>query len=101
MTNLVTWIRVAAWLLPASSGKNRLLRRLGPDVHTTAHAHANLVWRVDRVVMAAGARISGPNLLKDIRLGDLGVESYFGRFNVISAQTDFPRISTVVRLLQA
>lgn len=49
--------RFLVWLLPASRGKNALLRLLGHEVSPDATARACAVWRVERLRMGPGSRM--------------------------------------------
>ncbi|GHD45392.1 hypothetical protein D9V29_13210 [Mycetocola manganoxydans] len=83
---------LAVWLLPASQSKNRLLRRLGHEVHAAALARPNVVWKVDSVVLASGSRIGKWNLIKNMRAVTVGASASVGRLNVISAHPVYARL---------
>ena len=82
--------RAVVWLLPASPQKNALLRRLGHDIHSTARATANLVWRVAEFSMAEGSRIAEFNRITDVRSVRLGRRTTIGRWNRVWANVDHP-----------
>lgn len=83
---------LATWLLPASRGKNRMLQRLGHDVHDTARARSNVVWRVDSVVMAPRSRVGRWNLVKHMRTLSVGSGASIGRLNVISSHPVYAKL---------
>lgn len=85
-------MRATMWILPASSLKNRMLRSLGHDVHPSAIARSNLVWRVSRFDMAEGSRIGKWNMIKDLRALSIGSHASVGRLNVISAHPVYKRL---------
>ncbi len=83
---------MAAWLLPASRAKNRLLRTLGHDVHDSAIARTNLVWKVRSVTLARGSRIGKWNMIKNMRSVSVGPGGSIGRLNVISAHPVYVKL---------
>ena len=85
-------LRTAAWILPASQLKNRVLRLLGHDVHPTAIARSCAVIRVDRVTMGPESRIWRWNLIKNMRLVSIGERGSIGRLNVISSHPVYKRL---------
>lgn len=91
-------IRLLTWLLPASRGKNALLRLLGHDVARSAVARTNLVWRVSRFSMASGSSINRGNVIKGMRAVVLETGSSIGRTNLISAHGAFRRIPSGAQL---
>lgn len=60
--NARTALQFGAWLLPASKGKNAILRALGHQVHPTATANRNIVWRA-HVRLDADSRIGRFNVI--------------------------------------
>lgn len=74
----------ALWLLPSGATKRTLLRRFGHDIDASAVAEPNVVWRVGRVRLAAGARLARFNIVKDLRSLELGEGARVGRMNRIS-----------------
>lgn len=90
--SIVQLVRTAVWMLPPGSRKNRMLRRLGDDIHPTAVLHPNLVRNVDRVSVGAGARIGLGNVIKQLRELTLGPGATIGRYNLISAHPVYRRL---------
>lgn len=90
--NLRDLARAGAWLLPASTGKNALLRRLGHEVATTAVARSNLVWQVDRITLGPNSRLGRWNLIKHLATVELAEGSSVGRLNVMSAHPVYRRL---------
>jgi acetyltransferase-like isoleucine patch superfamily enzyme len=78
-------LRTLVGLLPASSTKNAFLRRLGYDVHKTAHIGPNLLMRVDFFVAAQYASVGPFNVFRDLTLVHLGEHATIGQWNWISA----------------
>lgn len=84
--------RLVVWVLPASAGKNALLRRLGHDVAPTATARSSLVWRVERIRMAEDSRIGRWNLIKNMREVSVAGRASIGRLNVVSSHPVYARL---------
>ncbi|MBC7632277.1 DapH/DapD/GlmU-related protein [Aeromicrobium sp.] len=83
--------QLLAWLLPASSAKNTLLRAVGHNVHQTARARVNVVWKVEAFAMNPNSRIGLGNIVKNMRSVSLGEGSSIGRLNVVSSHPVFVR----------
>ena len=80
-----------AWLLPSGAVKRAVLRPFGHVLAADAVARPNLVWRVDRVELAAGARIGRFNGLKQLRLVSLGEGASLGNYNTVSTHPAYRR----------
>lgn len=87
-------LRFLVWLLPASGGKNAALRLLGHAIAPGVVAHPCAVWRVERLVMAPGSRIGRLNVIKNLKLVEIGPAAAVGRLNLISAHPIFARLYT-------
>jgi acetyltransferase-like isoleucine patch superfamily enzyme len=85
-------VRTAVWLLPASRGKNRFLRRLGDDIAPSAILHPNLIRHVDSISIGPGARIGMGNVIKHLRVLRLGPSATIGRYSLISAHPVYRRL---------
>lgn len=92
MPDLRTMIRTVSWLLPASPWKNRLLRRLGDDVDSTASVAPNIVWQVDRIRLAAGSRVGLANQFRNLRTVELGRGARIGSRNVVSSHPVYAKL---------
>ncbi|TSE00413.1 hypothetical protein FOS14_08325 [Skermania sp. ID1734] len=78
-----------AWLLPASSVKNRLLRLFGHDIAASARIGPTLALGVEHVVVGERAAISPGNVLRGMRLFDIGEEVTIGSWNTFSAHPGY------------
>lgn len=92
-------VQMLVWLLPACRSKNATLRLVGHDIAPTATARPNLVWGVDRFVMADSSSINRGNAIKGMREVRLGVGSSIGRTNLISAHGAYRRLAEGARLI--
>jgi acetyltransferase-like isoleucine patch superfamily enzyme len=79
------FLRLFVGLLPASRTKSRMLRMLGWDVHDDARVAINLLWRIDRMSLAPGSWIGSFNVIRDLRLLELGPGVLVGHWIWISA----------------
>ncbi|MGV9800984.1 acyltransferase [Mycobacterium sp. NPDC003449] len=78
-------IEPLVWLLPGSGVKNRLLRRFGHDISGSARIGPVLAFNVGRAVVGAGATIGALNLLRSLRLLEMGDGATLGSLNTVSA----------------
>lgn len=85
-------LRRVVWLLPASSVKNALLRRLGHNIHRSASVGPNVVLDVSGFDVGPGATIAGYNVIKHMTIVSLGPEARIGRMNLISSHPVYARL---------
>ena len=77
------------WALPASSMKNRMLRRFGHDVDPSASIGPNIVLGVKNCVLERNSRVRPFNVIRDLTFLRVGEKAMIGSFNWISAHPDF------------
>ena len=90
------WLSLFAWLLPNSSVKTWVLRKLGNDISDDAIIGPNLVIGCGRFRVGEGTMIEPFNLFKGLSRVDLGFRVRIGRYNQISAAPEYQRFSDKV-----
>lgn len=81
-------VRLLAGLLPSGLVKNRILNRLGFDVHDTAEIEPCLLIGVDRLYAGPKARIGTFSCLRSMKDVRLEESARIGQLNWISAAPD-------------
>lgn len=72
-------------LLPASAAKNRLLRLVGYEIHSSARISPSLFLNIERLTCAEGVVILAGSCFKSMARIELGEGAIVGRWNTISA----------------
>lgn len=85
MRRLIKIAVLLVGLLPASTGKNRLLNLFGHRVHPTATVAPILLINVEKFAVGAGTRIGLGTGFRNLRSATIGAHSAIGKFNTISA----------------
>ncbi|MBA2390612.1 MAG: hypothetical protein H0V67_10205 [Geodermatophilaceae bacterium] len=89
MRRLRTILVLLVGVLPASTGKNKLLNLLGHDVHPSAVVAPVVILAVGRMRLDADARISFGNVFRNLRGLRVGSYTLIGPWNVIWANPKF------------
>ena len=79
------------WALPASSVKNRLLRRLGHTIGDNVVIGPTLVLACGTFVLADGVSVGTGNVFRRLRRVDIGRNGAIGNFNLVSASPEYQR----------
>lgn len=85
-------LHIICWLLPASTLKNRILRRFGHDVSDSAVIGPNLVVGVKKFVIADHARIEPFNAFRGLSHVRIEAHGRIGSWNWISAHPVYQEI---------
>lgn len=92
--NIKLFATLFAGLLPSGHPKNALLNRLGHVVGSDCAVGMCLLWRVDRLQLARGARVRDFNVFRDMKLVRLKEGASVGSWNWVSAAPEFRECSS-------
>ncbi len=82
-------LNALVFLLPASSGKNRLLRLLGHDIHPSASIAPVVVVGPTHFTVGKDSRIGFFNTFRNLRTVTMGSGCYIGQWNWLTCAPEF------------
>ncbi|WP_417234443.1 acyltransferase [Arthrobacter sp.] len=86
------FLQTLIWLIPASSGKNKLLTKFGHSISPSAYIAPNLVFNVQHVSAGPRSSIGPTNVIRNMKEIWLSEASKIGSFNVISSHPVYQRL---------
>lgn len=96
---VVRVVSMIVWLLPASTGKNRLLRSLGHTVGDDVRIGPTVVLGGGRFEFGDRSSVGSFNVFRNLRRVELGSDAFIGGYNQMTAAPEYRDVDALAGTL--